>query len=350
MLVPILRFNDFTESYKSALFEDICTIQTGKSNTQDRVEKGTFPFFVRSAKVEHSDKYLFDCEAVLTVGDGQIGEIFHYFNGKFDCHQRVYILNEFRNITGKYLYYYFATHFYKRVKRMSAKNTVDSVRMEMISKMRITHPSVKEQERVADLLSLLDEKISLQRRKVELLKDYKKGIGDVLFHPTSSWVRIKIGDTMTIMHGKDYKDYLKFDGKYPVYGTSGIIARCEKYLCNWPCVCIGRKGTINRPRYINEPFWSVDTLFYSKPKKGFDPLFQYYLFQRINWEKFSEASGVPSLSASTIENIVVDCPTIEEQKRIAYIMYTIDECVEKEESFAQLLRKYKNGLLNQLFV
>ena len=107
---------------------DICKIQTGKSNTQDETSQGSYPFYVRSPIVRKSNRYLFDCEAVLTVGDGVgTGKVFHYVTGKFDLHQRVYAMTDFKIVSGKYFYYYFSHFFYDRVMRMTAKTSVDSV-------------------------------------------------------------------------------------------------------------------------------------------------------------------------------------------------------------------------------
>ena len=95
------------QNYNIFKFKDICNIQTGKSNTQDKCDDGIYPFYIRSENIERSNNYIFDCEAVLTIGDGNIGKVFFYENGKFDCHQRVYVLNNFKNVLGKYVYYYF---------------------------------------------------------------------------------------------------------------------------------------------------------------------------------------------------------------------------------------------------
>ena len=121
---------------------DFAKVDTGANNTQDKVENGLYPFYVRSPIVYRSNKYIFDFpEAVLTVGDGVgTGKVFHYVQGKFDCHQRVYAIHDFESIIGKYFYFYFAEKFYSRVKPMSAKNSVDSVRREMITDMKIPIP------------------------------------------------------------------------------------------------------------------------------------------------------------------------------------------------------------------
>lgn len=169
------------QNYNIFKFKDICNIQTGKSNTQDKCDDGIYPFYIRSENIEKSNNYIFDCEAVLTIGDGNIGKVFFYENGKFDCHQRVYVLNNFKNVLGKYVYYYFSSFFYKRAMSMSAKNTVDSVRMEMISDMIIKVPQEKEQIKMINLFSCLDKKLGLEQNKLDKLQELKKGLMQNMF-------------------------------------------------------------------------------------------------------------------------------------------------------------------------
>ena len=169
------------QNYNISKFKDICNIQTGKSNTQDKCDDGIYPFYIRSENIERSNNYIFDCEAVLTIGDGNIGKVFFYENGKFDCHQRVYVLNNFKNVLGKYVYYYFSSFFYKRAMSMSAKNTVDSVRMEMISDMIIKVPQEKEQIKMINLFSSLDKKLELEQNKLDKLQELKKGLMQNMF-------------------------------------------------------------------------------------------------------------------------------------------------------------------------
>ena len=160
----------------------ICSISTGKSNTQDKIDNGKYPFYVRSATIERSSKYLYDEEATLTVGDGVgTGKVFHYVNGKYDLHQRCYRMFNFKNTHAKYFYYFFSSHFYNRVKRMSAKNSVDSVRMNMISDMIINLPCLEEQTKIADFLSAFDRKLENQKAQLEHWKQIKKGLLQQMF-------------------------------------------------------------------------------------------------------------------------------------------------------------------------
>src|SRR3989344_791154 len=172
MKVPTLRFQKFEEDWKTEKLGNICRIQTGDRNTEDREIGGKYPFFVRSNTIERINSYSYDGEAILTSGDGVgVGKNFHYINGKFDYHQRVYCLNSFKqDYDGKFIYNVFSSRFYNRVKRLSAKNSVDSVRMEMIFDMQIAYPSLVEQHKIASFLSSIDEWIENLRIQLESLE------------------------------------------------------------------------------------------------------------------------------------------------------------------------------------
>lgn len=183
--LPALRFPEFRDAgeWEEELIESVAEVATGNKDTQDKVDGGAYPFFVRSQQVESIDAYALDCEAVLTSGDGVgVGKNFHYIEGKFNFHQRVYCIYNFsENVSGKFFFYFFSEKFYKHVMKLSAKNSVDSVRRAMITELSIMIPSLKEQQRIADCLSSLDELISAQTQKIELLKAHKKGLMQQLF-------------------------------------------------------------------------------------------------------------------------------------------------------------------------
>ena len=179
---PDIRFPGFSEAWEQRKAKELCSISTGKSNTQDRVDDGIYPFYVRSPIVEHSNRYLFDEEAVLTVGDGAgTGKVFHYVNGKYDLHQRVYRMFDFsETITAKYFFYYFSNHFYDRVMAMTAKTSVDSVRYEMIADMDIALPKLQEQIAISNYFDQLEHLITLHRRELEETKKKKRGLAKLL--------------------------------------------------------------------------------------------------------------------------------------------------------------------------
>lgn len=166
------------EDWEVVLIENIAEIKTGDKNTQDKNPSGRYPFFVRSQSVERIDSYSFDCEAVLTAGDGVgTGKVFHYINGKFDVHQRVYIINNFsEKILGYFFFLYFSTHFYNRIMQMTAKSSVDSVRRDMIAEMPIAlPPQVSEQLAISTALSDVDALLSSLDALITKKRDIKKG-------------------------------------------------------------------------------------------------------------------------------------------------------------------------------
>ncbi len=158
--------------------DELVSIETGGRNTQDNKPDGAYPFFVRSQKIEKIDSFAYDKEAVLTAGDGVgTGKIFHYMNGKFDAHQRVYILSDFRSdVVGRYFYWQFKSRFYERIMSMTAKSSVDSVRREMIADLTLPIPSVSEQKEIVSKLDDAESEITLLNLQLNKAKKVKAGM------------------------------------------------------------------------------------------------------------------------------------------------------------------------------
>ncbi|MDV3813605.1 restriction endonuclease subunit S [Elizabethkingia anophelis] len=165
---------------------------------------------------------------------------------------------------------------------------------------------------------------------------------------TEEWNREKIASILTIGSGKDYKHLSK--GTIPVFGTGGYMASVDDFLYEGESVCIGRKGTINKPLYFNGKFWTVDTLFYTHSFKNVLPKFVYNIFEQINWLKYNEASGVPSLSKSTIEQIDINIPCVEEQQKIATFLSLIDERIQAQNKIIEQLETLIKGLCQKLIL
>jgi type I restriction enzyme, S subunit len=164
------------------------------------------------------------------------------------------------------------------------------------------------------------------------------------------WDEKRIGNILTIKSGKDQKQIENPEGIYPIYGTGGIIGYGEEYLTNKPCVCIGRKGTIDKPIFLDSPFWTVDTLFYSESAENNHPKFQHNLFETINWYKYNEASGVPSLSRKTIESIKVHIPKYNEQEKISESIKLVEYKIILLEQKLENLKLFNKGFINNLII
>lgn len=163
---------------------DVCkvgslvSITTGGRNTQDRDDDGTYPFFVRSQNVERINSYSFEGEGVLTAGDGVgTGKVFHYVNGRFDFHQRVYLMHGFEGrVSGFFFFLFFSRNFYDRIMSMTAKSSVDSVRREMITDMMMSVPSKEEQTAIAQIVSDMDGEIHTLEKRLAKTRQIKQGM------------------------------------------------------------------------------------------------------------------------------------------------------------------------------
>lgn len=165
---------------------------------------------------------------------------------------------------------------------------------------------------------------------------------------TGDWKQHKFEDVVTIGSGKDYK-HLE-SGNVPVYGTGGYMLSVNQALSeNEDAVGIGRKGTIDKPYILRAPFWTVDTLFYCIPNKGFDLTFTNCLFQNVDWKKKDESTGVPSLSKVIINNVKTYVPSLEEQQKIASLFTEIDTLIQSAEKELDGYRELKQGMLQKMF-
>lgn len=164
---------------------------------------------------------------------------------------------------------------------------------------------------------------------------------------TEEWREYAIGNVLSIGNGRDYKHL--HNGDIPVFGTGGYMTSVDDFLYDGESVFIGRKGTINKPLYYNGKFWTVDTLFYTHSFVNVLPKFAYCLFQTINWLKYNEASGVPSLSKATIEKIKVRVPSMDEQGKLSNQLFLLDKRIEVQNKIIEDLKKLKSAISKQLF-
>ena len=346
--------NDWNPDY----IENFASITTGSKNTQDRVEDGQYPFFVRSQTVERINSYSFDGEAVLTAGDGVgTGKVFHYISGRFDVHQRVYRISNFADcVNGYFFYLYFSTHFYNRIMQMTAKSSVDSVRRAMISRMQVALPPTEaEQRAIATALSDVDRLLGGLDRLIAKKRDLKQAAMQQLLTGqtrlpgfSGEWEVKRLGDVLKVRHGKSQHGITTPDGKYPILASGGEIGRTNAYIYDQPSVLIGRKGTIDSPQYADSPFWTVDTLFFTEISSEADAKFLFYKFTMIRWRSYNEASGVPSLNAKTIENIEVTMPPHPEQTAIASVLSEMDGELAVLEQRREKTRALKQAMMQEL--
>ena len=175
----------------------LCDICTGDKDTVMRDDNGIYPFYVRSPKVERINTYSYDGEAILMAGDGAgAGKVFHYVNGKFDYHQRVYNLHNIKDVVGKFLFYFIRDKFHFAMEENNAKNTVDSVRLPWLKAFPIPLPPISEQKSIVSYLDSkvlkIDEYIAATEKKIAALDELKQTIiADAVTHGINPNVKMK---------------------------------------------------------------------------------------------------------------------------------------------------------------
>jgi len=175
LLTSHTRLPGFHEEWRTFRLGDIARVKTGSRNNEDKVEGGRYPFFVRSEVVEKIDAYSYDCEAILVPGEGRIGEIFHYVNGRFDVHQRVYAITQFKpEISGKFVYLFMSMKFGEWAMQNTVKATVDSLRLPTFLTFELkAPPEIAEQLAIVAAVFDMDAAITTletQRDKTRALK------------------------------------------------------------------------------------------------------------------------------------------------------------------------------------
>ena len=249
----------------------------------------------------------------------------------------------------------------KQIANINSGSAMNFLSLKVTNALQIPFPPLSEQQKIAEILSTVDAKIEIIDQQISETQELKKGLmqqlltkgightefkDSVLGKIPKSWELVKIGDVMKLGGGKDYK-HLN-EGSFPVYGTGGIMTYVDEYLYEGESVGIGRKGTIDKPVFLEGKFWTVDTLFYTHSFTNVIPFFVYVVFQSIDWRKYSEATGVPSLSRKIIEPIEIPLPSIEEQYKIVDVFQSVWGKLEVLSEKKTTYQEMKQGLMQQL--
>lgn len=352
------------EDWEVTSIGDFSVIRTGAKNTQDKIENGQYPFFVRSQKVENINSYCFDGEAVLTAGDGVgVGKVFHYINDKFDFHQRVYAISNFRkDVDGFYFFKYFQNNFLNRIMQMTAKSSVDSVRMETIANMQIPLPPLPEQQAIAEVLSDTDNWIESLEKLITKKQLIKQGAMQQLLTPREGWKINRLGNFVGFQTGFPFSsEYFNTKNKglrlvknRDLRSDDSIVYYSgdypKDYLVNKGELLIGMDGDF-------EPIlWKKDIALLNQrvgrvvPKKQISiPFLSFILVKKLKEiESSAGSTTVKHLSHSDVEQIELELPKYEEQTRIAIILSDMDAEIETLKQKLAKAKQIKQGLMQEL--
>ena len=226
------------------------------------------------------------------------------------------------------------------------------------SQFEIPLPPLATQQKIAAILDAADE---LRKKDKALVAKYDEltqalfldMFGDPVTNP-KGWEKVKFEDCLIIRNGKNQKNVENPSGKYPIYGSGGIMSYADNYICEENTVIIGRKGNINKPILVREKYWNVDTAFGLHPilnKLSYQYLF--YFCVRYNFEQHNQTVTIPSLTKSTLLRVIIPLPALKLQNQFAERVKAIEEqksiaqasALKSEELFNSLLQKAFNGEL-----
>lgn len=371
----------YPEDWEISQIDKIADITTGCRDVKDSVKNGEYPFYVRSKDVERINFYDFDCEAVLTAGDGGAGKIFHYKNGKFAAHQRVYVISKFEKVDGKYFYYFFSKNFLQEVEKYTAKSTVDSVRRPMIANMEFPLPPFKEQQAIASALSDFDEHIDNLSELIEKKKAIRDGaLEDLVSGRTrldgfnGEWVESTIEDsTKEIITGGTPSTTVDkyWGGSIPWLASTEIhqkiITRATKNITNIGLnnssakmapkdsvliALAGQGKTRGTAAFLAYPMALNQSLAALVAADETDSKFLYYLIENMYLELRELSSGDGGrggLNKTLIKNINIRLPReIKEQHAIAEVLTAMDEEIESLEVEKEKMLQIKEGAMDDL--
>lgn len=360
-------------SWSHQRLDHIANLSRGKFSARPRNDPrffgGDVPF-VQTGDVRNAHVHLRDFSQTLNSEGVKVSRVFPrgtmlftiaanigdlaFLSFDAACPDSLVAIEPKQGINERWLFYQL-TAFKADFEAAATQNAQLNINLEKLNPFKVPVPPFYEQQAIAAALSDADGVVAGLERVIAKKRLIKQGAMQDLLTArhrlpgfSGEWEVKRLGDALTVRHGRSQKEVEHPTGEYPILATGGQIGTATKFLCDKPSVLIGRKGTIDVPRFMDTPFWSVDTLFYTDVHSGYDARFLFYVFLMVDWMSFNEASGVPSLNAKTIENIEVQLPKIEEQQAIAAVLSDMDVEIQTLEARLTKARAVKEGMMQNL--
>lgn len=266
-------------------------------------------------------------------------------------------MSVFRTKDSEYIFHQFQSDNIQRQIHENIGATINQITNKNLKAFVVPYPNdSQERDIIAQCLSEADALIASLEKLIAKKRAIKQGTMQEFLTGkkrlpgfSEKWETRTLEEYIKVKHGKSQRDVIDEDGLYPILATGGVIGRSRHFLYDKPSVLIGRKGTIDVPQFMATPFWSIDTLFYTEISAYADAKFVYYKFKLIDWYSYNEASGVPSLNASTIEKIESRFPPAkDEQSAIAQVLSDMDAEIEELEQKLDKYKAIKQGMMQEL--
>lgn len=339
---------------------DISDIGTGSNNREDASDIGQYPFYVRSKEVLRINSYLYDEEAILIPGEGGIGEIFHYVNGKYGLHQRTYRVHPVsKEVIGRYLYYYLFENFGSYIEQKSFKSTAASIRKPMLTGFPVAILTISDQKRIVGILDTFTSSIdNLKQQIAQRRKQYEYYRDQLLDLEGKPGVEMKtLGEVCEISAGGDVPKDNMSQTKTDVFcipivsngvGDKSIYGYTDLKKINKTSVTVAARGTIGYAEYRDYPYYPIVRLISVTPLVAqINARFLYYLLSKQKYK--IPKSGIPQLTVPVISKVIFPLPPLSEQQRIVSILDTFEASIQNLEAQLKEREKqyeyYRNKLL-----
>ena len=260
--------------------------------------------------------------AIIVKSRGYIG--FEYYEESFTHKNEMwsYTLDS-KIVDQKFIYYYLLTQAYYLQELARSKSVkLPQLAVKDTDSLEVPVPPLEIQEAIVEILDKftnLEAELEAELEARTLQYEYYR---DSLFEALDC-PRVPLDSFAKIKNGKTYKDFGA--GNIPVYGSGGIMTYVDRFSYNKPTVLIPRKGSLGNLFYLEEPFWNVDTIFYTEiDEEQVIPKFLYYFLKTAHLEDLNTAGGVPSLTQKVLNKVLIPVPSLEEQQRIVDILDRFD--------------------------
>ena len=321
-------------------FGDFATFKYGKMPNKKKLsETGNYPVYSGYRYVCYYDEYNTEANQIIVVarGVGGTGDV------KL-TKERCYLTNLSisadidENIAlPEFVYYYYLP---RNLRYLDSGSAQSQITISDLEKVMIPLPSLAEQRAICGYMKMLDRKIEINEEVNENLQEQAKAIYTDMFisNASSTWKIGHLSDLITVRYGKDHKKLA--DGTYPVYGSGGIMRYVERPIYDKESVLIPRKGTLNNVMYVNEPFWSVDTMFFTEMKLPNVAKFVFHFVKSKDLDSLNAGSAVPSMTTdilNAMELPIPDADTLGKFETIVAPMYlTVQQNTQESSKLAEL--------------
>ncbi|VMC50143.1 type I restriction-modification system, S subunit [Streptococcus pneumoniae] len=220
--------------------------------------------------------------------------------------------------------------FLKEIEDKTPFVTVKHLSVAKIKDISFVLPNKLEQKLIAKKLNTISQIYDFRKIQSEKFNELVKSrfnemFGDVILNE-KEWKVSKWNEILTIRNGKNQKQVEDADGKFPIYGSGGIMGYAKDWIVKKNSVIIGRKGNINKPILVRENFWNVDTAFGLEPVlEKINSEYLFYFCQLYNFEKLNKAVTIPSLTKSDLLNISIPLPPLALQNEFADFVALVDK-------------------------